>query len=145
MTASIYGSYNIVHDQEKLIIMAEVEEMAREFEELASVSPPPPYVERPLGYEETWSRSVATPLRAPSLGRTEPQFYHGDLVDPPDYSILILCVAAFCGWFCICILPCAAVAMVLERKVCTVATIHQADLVNDWVVINVYAAMVFLM
>ena len=110
--------------------MAEVEETTREFEELAivpSVSPPPPYVERPVGYEETLSRSVATPFRAPSLGRTQPQFYHGDLIDPPDYSALILCVAAFCGWFFIITVPCAIAAMVLERKVCTVATIHQAD------------------
>ena len=108
--------------------MAEVEE-TREFKEptiVPSVPPPPPYVERPLGNEETLSRSVATPLRAPSLGLMEPQLYqwhHGDIIAPPDYSALILCVAGFCGWFCICTLPCAIAAMVLDRKVSSLCTV----------------------
>ena len=114
--------------------MAEVEE-TREFEELAivpSVSPPPPYVER---NEETLTqgqRSVATlPLRAPSLGLTEPQFYHRDIVASLDFSILIHCVAAFCGCFCICTLPCAIAAVVLEKKVRIKVTIHQASCQTD--------------
>ena len=94
--------------------MAEVEEMAREFEGLPSVSPPPPYVER---NDDTLSGRVATPPTAPSLGLTEPQLYHRD-IDPPDYSTLMQVVAALSCWFCICTLPCAIAAMALERKVC---------------------------
>ena len=98
--------------------MAEVEETAREFEELAiapSVPPPPPYVER---NEETLSGRVATlPLRAPSPGLTDPQLYHRDVFDFPDFSTLVHCVAAFSGCFCICALPFAIAAVVLENKV----------------------------
>ena len=94
--------------------MAEVEEMAREFEELPSGSPPPPYVER---NDDTLSGRVATPPTAPSLGLTEPQLYHRD-IDPPDYSTLMQVVAALSCWFCICTLPCAIAAMALEKKVC---------------------------
>ena len=93
--------------------MAEVEEMAREFEELPSVSPPPPYVER---NDETLSGRVATPLRAPSLGLTEPQLYHRDIA-PPDYSTLMLIVVALNYCFCIFTLPCAIAAMILEKEV----------------------------
>ena len=112
--------------------MAEVEETAREFEELAiapSVPPPPPYVER---NEETLSGRVATlPLRTPSLGLTDPQLYHRDIIAPPDFSTLVHCVAAFCGWFCICTLPCVIAAVVLEKKVCIKVTIHQASCQTD--------------
>ena len=96
--------------------MAEVEE-CREFEELPSVSPPPPYVER---NDETLSGRVAIPptYTAPSLGLTEPQVYHRNIVAPPDYSVLMQIVAVLSGWFCICTLPCAIAAMVLEKKVC---------------------------
>ena len=90
------------------------------------MSPPSPYVER---NEETLTqgqRSVATPLMAPSLGLTEPQLYHRDIVASPDFSILIYCVAAFCGCFCICTLPCAIAAMWLEKKVRIKVTIHHA-------------------
>ena len=101
--------------------MAEVEETAREFEELRSgSSPPPPYVER---NDETLSGRVATPptYTARSLGLTEPQLYHRD-IDPPDYSTLMQVVAAISCWFCICTLPCAIAAMALEKKVCSYVT-----------------------
>ena len=98
--------------------MAEVEEMAREFEELPSGSPPPPYVER---NDETLSGRVAIPptYTAPSLGltSTEPQLNRRDIA-PPDYSTLMQVVAAISCWFCICTLPCAIAAMALEKKVC---------------------------
>ena len=107
--------------------MAEVEEMAREFEELPSVSPPPPYVER---NDETLSVSgrVATPptYTAPSLGQTEPQLYSRDIA-PPDYSTLMQVVAAISCWFCICTLPCAIAAMALEITYAGITTLHQTS------------------
>jgi hypothetical protein len=146
VTASITIIIITVHDQENTsnIIMAEVEEI-REFEQVAAMatvpseSPPPPYVERsPPGNEETvLTQSVATPL-IPSQGltSTEPQLYHGNIVASLDYYPLSQFVAAFCGLFCICTLPCSIIAMVLANKVHMHSNYHTPGWLTDHQCIN---------